>query len=396
MFKKSLIRSSIIIVLLAGCTQTTSTVAPVPTASTDVSAPQSSSQSNSEITIFADGIVQPVQPPLPLAFEISGKLIAVHVQPGDPVHSGDLLAQIDGTFPLDSYQAAVTSAELSVLSAREALDELGAEAVFRRANALSEIAHYAQAVRDAQFRLQNFNTPTYLRDLAIVDALEVMKSELESARDAFEPYRYLDSSNVDRQDRLDALNTAQSRFDTAVTLLKYQSDLQAAEVNLERANNAYDRYLTGPPPSELATANAAHDNAVARLNQAQDDLQKAIEGVDLVSNMEGIVWDVHAAPGSPVGNGSPIVTLLDISKMEFHTLNVSERELGQIVIGSSASITLKTFPDEAIEAEVVRIGWQAGDPIGDAATFPVILAIRETDLDIRPGMTGRVEIQITQ
>jgi hypothetical protein len=41
---------------------------------------------------------------------------------------------------------------------------------------------------------------------------------------------------------------------------------------------------------------------------------------------------------------------------------------------------------------VVRIGWQAGQPVGDAATFPVMLVFNETDLEIRPGMTGRVEI----
>jgi hypothetical protein len=41
---------------------------------------------------------------------------------------------------------------------------------------------------------------------------------------------------------------------------------------------------------------------------------------------------------------------------------------------------------------VERIGWQAGEAVGDAATFPVIVALRENDLEIRPGMTGRVEI----
>jgi hypothetical protein len=33
-----------------------------------------------------------------------------------------------------------------------------------------------------------------------------------------------------------------------------------------------------------------------------------------------------------------------------------------------------------------------GDFALDAATFPVMLSLGQTDLDIRPGMTGRVEI----
>jgi ABC-type lipoprotein release transport system permease subunit len=49
--------------------------------------------------------------------------------------------------------------------------------------------------------------------------------------------------------------------------------------------------------------------------------------------------------------------------------------------------------DDPIEATVARIGLQAGTAVGDAATFPVILILEETDLDVRPGMTGRVEIR---
>jgi multidrug resistance efflux pump len=104
------------------------------------------------------------------------------------------------------------------------------------------------------------------------------------------------------------------------------------------------------------------------------------------------VLSVETAPGALVGSGSPILILLDTAHLEFHTTNLSERDLAQISPGQSAVVTLKAYPDDPIEATVVRVGWQAGEPVGDAATFPVILSLNETDLDIRPGMTGRVEI----
>ena len=78
--------------------------------------------------------------------------------------------------------------------------------------------------------------------------------------------------------------------------------------------------------------------------------------------------------------------------MEFHTTNLSERDLVKIFPGQSAIVTLKAYPNTPIDAEVVRIGWQVGEAVGDAATFPVILSLSATDLDIRPGMTGRAEI----
>jgi hypothetical protein len=41
---------------------------------------------------------------------------------------------------------------------------------------------------------------------------------------------------------------------------------------------------------------------------------------------------------------------------------------------------LKVFPNDRIEAEVIRIGWQASGVVGDAATFPVILDLGGTNL----------------
>ncbi len=101
---------------------------------------------------------------------------------------------------------------------------------------------------------------------------------------------------------------------------------------------------------------------------------------------------IEVAPGARVGSGSAIVTLLDTTQLEFHTTNLSERDLGKIFPGQTAVVTLKAYPDDPIDAEVIRIGWQVGEFVGDAVTFPVILGLRTTDLHIRPGMTGRVEI----
>ena len=85
--------------------------------------------------------------------------------------------------------------------------------------------------------------------------------------------------------------------------------------------------------------------------------------------------------------------MLDTTQLEFHTTNLSERDLAKIFPGHTAIVTLKAYPDDPIEAVVKRVGWQVGEFVGDAVTFPVILRLSETDLDIRPGMTGRVEIR---
>ena len=73
-------------------------------------------------------------------------LIEVHVQVGDLVREGDILAQLEEPKPLDSYQAAVTSAELSVLIAQQSLDDLYTNADLRQAEALQAISVAQQAL----------------------------------------------------------------------------------------------------------------------------------------------------------------------------------------------------------------------------------------------------------
>jgi len=174
------------------------------------------------------------------------------------------------------------------------------------------------------------------------------------------------------------------------------ADLAVAEAKLKAAQTAYDVLEDGIDPDELALAEAELANAQIQLTLAQNNLEKAIEAQDdiyLVAPWKGTVLSVEVAQGSQVGSGSPIVTLLVTDQLEFQTTNLSERDLAKIFLGQTAVVTLKAYPDNPIESTVLRVGWQAGEFVGDAATFPVMLNLRNTDLDIRPGMTGRAEIR---
>jgi len=125
------------------------------------------------VTILADGVVQAAQPHLPLGFEIGGKLIELHVEAGDPVQEGDLLAQLEEAETIDSYQAAVTSAELSVLVAGQSLDNLYINAAVRQAEALQAISS-AQKTLDALAKDIPIQQSEALQ--AIADAQEAVRS----------------------------------------------------------------------------------------------------------------------------------------------------------------------------------------------------------------------------
>ncbi|OQY46935.1 MAG: hypothetical protein B6242_06245 [Anaerolineaceae bacterium 4572_78] len=193
------------------------------------------------------------------------------------------------------------------------------------------------------------------------------------------------------------------------------SDIAAAQSQISQAKSNLARLLDSPTQAEIAAAKLSLDQTLRepkeeeieattlRVNQSQISLSQnqlslaqtksRLADAQLIAPWTGTVLSIESSPGALVGSGSPIVTLLDMTKFEFHTTNFSERDLAQIFQGQIAVVTLKAYPKEPIEATVERIGLRAGAAVSDAVTFPVMLVLSQTDMDIRLGMTGRVEIR---
>ncbi|MEW5872447.1 MAG: HlyD family efflux transporter periplasmic adaptor subunit [Chloroflexota bacterium] len=383
----------LVLIFIAACSPRPPEIQPGVTLTPAAAAAPTPTPEQAGLTILADGLIQAAQPELPLAFQVGGHLLSIDVQAGDQVRKGDILARLEEAEGLDSYQSAVASAELAVLRAQQALANLDANAGAARATALSEIASYAKALRDAQYQLENYNMPLYLQGLDATEAFKQMKAGLDAALAAFDPYRYYPADNPTRRSLLQALNDAQAQYDAAVRRLNLEYDVQVAQARLDKALADYARYAAGPAPDELALAQAELANAQAQLASAQNDLEKATAGIHLIAPSDGTVLRIAVAPGARVAAGSPILVLLDAAQLQFHTTNLSERDLAVITPGQTALVTLKAYPDQPLPATVLRIGWEAGASIGDAATFPILLLLAPTPLDLRPGMTGRVEIR---
>ncbi|MGD8625344.1 MAG: HlyD family efflux transporter periplasmic adaptor subunit [Anaerolineae bacterium] len=442
---------ALIPILLAGCGQAAETVVPGPAQvpGTTATPTQSPAPLHTGVTILADGLLQAAQPALPLAFETGGRLLALHVRAGDRVQVGDPIATLDDT----GAREQVAQAELNLQLAELALDDLarGADAA-ALASARASLASARAGLASANSSLAALTAPPGelqvlaarqslqgakqalldLLDLPDPDAVQIAKTNLtaaemqvQAAQAAYDRVAHLDSvamtgeainlwqattdyerAQAEYNEALegateDQIATARAQVSLAQAeldalqeapdpeaLAAAEAQVVTAEAQVQAAQAALDALLAGPSASDTATAEAN----VAQARLALESAQRGLAAVELVAPAPGTVLSIHAAPGALVGAGSPIVTLLDISQLEFHTTNLSERDLAQIAPGQAAVVTLKSYPGESIEATVVRIGLQAGPPVGDAATFPVVLALATTDLDLRPGMTGRAEI----
>lgn len=391
------------LVMVAGCSREPSPSGLSPTPGLDVTATPSPIRSG--VTILADGVVRSAQPVLPLAFDFGGKLLELHVQAGDQVKKGDVLAQLEEALSLD---AAVTSARLTELRAQQLLDALHSNAGTMTAQAQMNLAMARDELEDAE-RTWQYQQEGYRASGTTIKAAEaelaIAASRLEDARSKYDGTSGNRTEDAQKAQAYKDLAAAEQRYQSALASLNwytgkptetYQALLDAevavARARFEEAEREWEVSRDGPDPNALALAEAELANAQFQLRQAVD----AREGLVLVAPTDGAVLSVEAAPGMLVGGGFPILTLLDTTRLEFHTTNLTERDLALVFPGQQAVVTLKAYPDEPIEAEVVRVGWQPGAPVGDAVTFTVMMAMGDTDLAVRPGMTGRVEIRIEE
>jgi multidrug resistance efflux pump len=373
-----------------------------------------------------------VNPSLPLSFKTSGRLLTLEVSPGDFAGEGELIATLDGQELQDAVTRAeqqLALAENSVAQAQVSLDELLNWSADETAVALAEAnlaaAEVAYEFAQGQDATANYNLTSARINL---ERAERGVDEAQRAHEiAFDPGREWElyatepsclpgqggitpCTGVPYRTKMEAeragaeraivgaaenLTLARASYTLAVSNLNQNSAVSAhaAVVNTQRA---LEQAQTGPRASEIEAARLRLEQAELSRQQARFNLEQArlaVENSRLFAPWAGQVLAVNAALGSIVGGGAPIITLMDTAQLQFHTSNLSERDLAQIEPGLPAQVNLKTYPGQGISGTVARVIPQASGRVGDAATFTVVIDLDETDLMLLAGMTGRVEIR---
>lgn len=344
-------------------------------------------------TVAVDGALALAQPAVGLAFETSGRVLTVTVQPGQRVGRGDLIARLDDTAlqdalaqareqlallearqaqaaaPTTSRQADIDSARAALAAAQAAYAELdkrptasGIELAQRAWNQARDQLWSAQISRDAACGLSASSATCKSND-ANVGAL------YESERAAYQ--RYLDA-----QKGASAQEYAQA-----------WSNIQSADARL--------RTLTEPISQTVEQKRVA----AAELAQAQGAVARAernLARATLLSPCACVVQDVAVAVGATAG-AAPVVTLSQIDALVFRSSNLSERDLGAIRVGAPATLRLKPF-DREFNGRVSAILPQSSGTQGNAAIFTILIAVDAAGsgggIGLLPGMTGQAEVTV--
>lgn len=365
--------------------------------------------------VAADGSLVAVQPELQLSFETNGRLITLEVQAGDTVQAGDLIATLDDT----TLQESVTSAQLQVAQSENSLAQaqlsldnlLDFEAdetavSLAEANLAAAQAALAQAQENANVsgsNLTSANVQILQAQRRVEDAQEAYDTAHDPGRDweLNDPFRS-DALKAEREGTARALTEAQeglsvayAQYSISAAGIDNETAIANAEASVINAQQALEQAVNGPKQSEIDQAELQVEQAALGLEQNIFALQQAQSNLDraqLFAPTDGTVLSVDVVVGTAVNATSPILTMQNTAALEFHTSNLSERDLGQIAVGQAAEVTFKAYGLEPFSGTVTRVAAKSGGTVGDAATFTVMIALDSTEFDLRPGMTGRVEI----
>jgi len=314
-----------------------------------------------------------------LTWQTSGTVEKVNVKVGDQVSAGMELANLRR----DSLPQNIIMAQADLTQAKQALEDLYTNAETQKNNAMQAITKYANAVRDAQYQLDNFTVPTSQIGLDPIEALDKMKQKLDQARAAFEPYKYKSVDDPTRKDLKEALDNAQSDYDAAVKRLQYVYNLDVATSNLNKARQDYEKWKNGPAPEDVAAAEARIAAAEATVNLAK-----------LTAPFSGTVTQVEIKPGDQVTPGKIAFRIDDLSSLQVD-VEISEVDINRVQIGQDAILNFDAILGKDYHGKVKEVA-----PVGTinqgVVDFIVTIELNDADAQVKPGMTAAANIIVEQ
>ena len=283
--------------------------------------------------VKASGRVEPVAR-VAVMSRASGIIKSLHVEEGDAVAAGQLLAELDRE-QLEA-QLAQDNADLASASARVAAAE-------------ARIAEAGVRIDDPEIEFLERE----------VKRLKQLQGNGVSLRDIDEAERQL----------------VAARF-----------RVQLVEASLP----VLDAALEG--------AHADHDAAKASLDRAETALQEAsifcpIDGIVLVRDTE--VGDGVSSILTAGGNATELMTLGDLSRMHIEA-RVDEVDLGRITQGMPAIVTVDAHRGKQLTGKVERIAPAGSVDNNGIVTFKVRVSIDDDKGLLKPDMTSDIQLVLNR
>jgi HlyD family secretion protein len=327
---------------------------------------------------------------------MSGVVNAVHVNVGDEVEAGTLLAQLDTR----DLTLAVRTTELLLHEQQTRFDQITAPARPEDLALAEAQLMAAQASANAAYATVPSDSAEAIAALQVQLAQNLLwQAQLQRDVTLSVNPEFRNTRNQSAGAQAIQLNGGLAQLELGV---------QVAEANAQAVSNQ------GPNLSLLGQANAAITQAQLQLDLltigvdadqirlAEIALQVAQTGVEqsqlllddasLTSPFAGVITTQHLVVGQIPSPAQPALILADTSRMTVEFL-VDETDVVYLGVGQRVSTTFEALPGVTVEGQITAIGIL---PVAEALTpqYHVTVLLDVSDVPIRIGMTASASFAI--
>lgn len=286
--------------------------------------------------IRGSGIIEVTQ--VDVAFQVPGTIAERYVDEGSLLDKGEPIARLDDR----EYQLHVERAEA------------------------------AKAAAEARYRLLLKGPRGQEIDQALA-AVEAAESDLATKQRDFDRVKALYGQGVVSQSEFDRVHLA----------------LADARANHDRALAQLNMLKEGYRTEEVEEGRARLRETDKALALAQLNLERC----QLFAPVAGRVLSKNHEAGETVAAGTPIVTLGDLTR-PWLNLYIGERDLGKVLLGMKAEVTVDSFPDTPFPGRVTFISEKAEFTPKNIQTaderaklvFRIKIEIENREQALKPGM----------
>ena len=283
-----------------------------------------------------------------IALNASGLISETLASEGEQVQAGQVIARLE-------------SAEARTLGDAQA-------------ETSQELTAAYQSVRDAQFKLDNFDVPSDFSGLTPTQAVSTMLEKLNTARAAYEPYKHLGQNNNTGREYKKRLDSAWAKYRRAIQWMELEADAETARARLEQAQKDFDI---------LQDASFAENTAGARA---------ALANAEVRAPFAGIITKLSLKVGEFASAGQPVVTIADTSRWVVKTTDLTEIDVVELTEGHPVTVTLDAIPDVTFKGNILSIGQNYSKKQGDIV-YEVTVLLTDAQSSMRWGMTAEVKFE---
>jgi HlyD family secretion protein len=212
----------------------------------------------------------------------------------------------------------------------------------------------------------------------------------------------IDPSSFDAQITQGDAQVASAR----ASLRQAEAARRNAEIDYQRKAGLAGQQLVAR--SDLDLARSARDQAQAQVNAARAQITQQSASTQTTrinlartvirSPVDGVVLTRSIEPGQTVAASLQAPELFtiaeDLGKMKIE-LAVDEADIGQVKVGQGVTFTADAFADRQFRGMVDQVRLSATNT-NNVVTYPVVVAVDNSDGTLLPGLTVNAEIEVSR